>query len=162
MHENSLRLMAELRASIAPGSWVADWGARDVNNDGGTYRHLFKDCNYQGIDIETGRNVDVVVPPDGPSSIRDGTYDAVISGQCLEHTKRPWLMVKEMARVLKPGGLCILIAPWQWCIHRFPLDCWRILPDGMQVLCEDAGLVVDKCDVSNFDCYALAYKRMDR
>ncbi len=158
MHANSLRLMTELRSCIPPGSWVADWGARDVNNDGGVYRPLFADCDYQGVDIEPGPNVDIVVPANDPSSIPAESFDAVISGQCLEHTERPWLVVKEMARVLKPGGVCILIAPWTWCIHRFPVDCWRILPDGMRVLCGDAGLVVEKCDVSNSDCYAVARK----
>jgi SAM-dependent methyltransferase len=158
MHPNSLRLMTELRAAIPAGSWVADWGAKDAFNDGGVYRPLFADCHYQGIDIEPGQNVDLVVPEEGPSSLKAGWFCAVISGQCLEHTKRPWLVVKEMARVLKPGGVMILIAPWQWCIHRHPVDCWRILPDGMRVLCEDAGLTVERCDVSEADCYAVARK----
>jgi SAM-dependent methyltransferase len=158
MHDNSYRLMAEFRASIPPGSRVVDWGAKDAFGDGGIYRPLFTDCVYVGADMEAGKNVDIVVPAEGPSSIPADSFDAVISGQCLEHAERPWLVVKEMARVLKPGGVCIIIAPWQWCIHRFPVDCWRILPDGMRVLCGDAGLSVEVCDVSEADCYAVARK----
>ncbi len=33
--------------------------------------------------------------------------------------------VQAMKRLLKPGGYIILIAPWQYGIHRYPIDCWR-------------------------------------
>ena len=85
-------------------------------------------------------------------------YDLVISGQCLEHVENPFRLVAEMARVLKPGGLMLLTAPWQHPIHRYPLDCWRILPDGMRALLADAGLKpLDTYTIEN-DCWGIGKK----
>jgi SAM-dependent methyltransferase len=58
----------------------------------------------------------------------------VISGQCLEHVEEPWNLVTEFHRVCRPGGLCFCIAPWNLPEHRFPVDCYRYLPDGMRHL----------------------------
>ena len=69
-----------------------------------------------------------------------GAFDAVISGQMLEHCDRPWRIVPEMARVLAVGGTLILISPSAGPEHPCPHDYWRILPEGIRVLGEDAGL----------------------
>lgn len=67
-------------------------------------------------------------------------FDVVLAGQVLEHVRRPWRWVPELARITKPGGLVILINPVSWPYHEAPVDCWRIYPEGMRVLCADAGL----------------------
>jgi len=41
----------------------------------------------------------------------DNMFDAVISSECVEHTKSPLSAVAEMARVLKPGGVLIITTP---------------------------------------------------
>lgn len=109
----------------------------DVGASGhtGTYKDLFLSINwkYEGTDIHSGPNVDFVmeqywIPRD------TSTYDVVVSGQTLEHVEYFWNWAAELVRVLKPGGLLCLIAPGGGPIHRDPLDCWRIHPDGMDVL----------------------------
>jgi len=45
-----------------------------------------------------------------------------------------WASAFEIGRVLKPGGLMMLIAPSGGYEHRFPLDCWRYYTDGMRAL----------------------------
>jgi hypothetical protein len=37
------------------------------------------------------------------------------------------------------NGYVFITAPWSWEIHRYPVDCWRILPDGMRELIEQGG-----------------------
>jgi SAM-dependent methyltransferase len=37
--------------------------------------------------------------------LRDGSFDVVLSGGLLEHFREPAGIVREMARVLRPGGL---------------------------------------------------------
>ncbi|HAS40884.1 MAG TPA: SAM-dependent methyltransferase [Microscillaceae bacterium] len=45
------------------------------------------------------------------TSIADNTYDFVVSFQVIEHIKNDDLFVKEIHRVLKPGGKAILTTP---------------------------------------------------
>lgn len=121
---------------------VLDIGSYDQN---GTYKELFRDMEvcYTGLDMTMGPNVDIV-PKDVYqwNEIENRTYDLVISGQAFEHIEYPWLTIKEIERILKPSGLCIIIAPNAGVEHKAPLDCYRFLPDGLEALTKWAGLVV--------------------
>jgi len=98
---------------------------------------------YIGLDIMPGHNVDVVVAdPYRWSEIADASVDVVICNQVLEHAEWFWLTVQEIARVLKPRGLAMLIAPSAGLVHRFPTDCWRFYPDGLPAVARYAGLTV--------------------
>lgn len=70
------------------------------------------------------------------------TYDIVLSGNVIEHVPKIWRWFPEIARMCKPGGLVITINPVTWHYHEAPVDCWRIYPEGMKALAEDAGLEV--------------------
>ena len=74
--------------------------------------------------------------------IADNAYDIVFSGQVLEHVKKIWVWIKELARVCKKDGYVITINPVSWAYHEAPVDCWRVYPEGMKALYEDAGLEV--------------------
>lgn len=41
----------------------------------------------------------------------DGAVDIVISSECIEHTQAPLQAVREMCRVLKPGGTLVVTVP---------------------------------------------------
>lgn len=41
----------------------------------------------------------------------DGTFDCVVSSEMLEHTPSPETAFRELARVLKPGGILIITTP---------------------------------------------------
>lgn len=68
------------------------------------------------------------------------SFDVILSGQVLEHIRKPWLWIEECARLLKPGGHLITIVPVSWPYHEAPVDCWRIYPEGMKALHEHANL----------------------
>ena len=159
MHQSSLTEMKRVLQARFRGHrlMVLDVGSRVVGTDRRTYRGLMRpEWTYLGCDVEAGENVDLVMPsPYQIPAEMDEAVDVVISGQCLEHVERPWRLVPEMARALKPGGTMVITAPWTWAIHRFPVDCWRILPDGMRVLLEDAGLTVEASYTVQNDCWGI-------
>jgi SAM-dependent methyltransferase len=119
---------------------ILDLGSQDIN---GTYKPLFSSTiwKYVGIDMTEGKNVDLVISsPYSWENICSDYADVLISGQTFEHIEYIWLTMKEIYRVLKPGGLCCIIAPSNGIEHRYPTDCWRIYPDGFRALAKYAGL----------------------
>ena len=66
----------------------------------------------------------------------------MLSIQVIEHTPRPQALMSEMARVLRPGGLLILSAPFSGRLHEEPYDFFRYTPHGLRSMCDEAGLEV--------------------
>ncbi|MEM8569975.1 MAG: class I SAM-dependent methyltransferase [Pseudomonadota bacterium] len=139
MHEDSLaamRLCKERYSKDLPQSGrvsILDVGAMDVN---GSYRKLFSEPRfaYTGVDLGAGPGVDIVLENAYALPFDDLSFDLVVSGQMLEHNEFFWLTFQEMVRVLKPDGLCFMIAPSRGEIHRYPADCYRFYPDGFRAL----------------------------
>jgi hypothetical protein len=145
MHQSSLDEMTAFRDKYLDRSkslLILDWGSKKIGN-AKTYRDLF-DCEkweYQGVDISEGENVDI---------LRKDTYlsdaaDVIISGQTLEHCEHPWEVMYDWRFFLKDGGLLCVIAPSSGPEHRYPVDCYRFLPDGMRALAEYVGMNVLDC-----------------
>jgi SAM-dependent methyltransferase len=164
MHDSSLVLMSRFLKMLPDTPLnILDVGSYDVN---GSYKNLIKNpkWKYVGLDMSPGPNVDIVAPPETPFPIPDSSFDVVISGQCFEHCEAPWLLIKEVERVCKPGGMIAIIAPWNFPIHRYPVDCWRILPDGMTYLltkwCKFSMIECGTAPINNVsgDCYGFARK----
>lgn len=145
MHESSHVKMAAFRRRHLTGRemeplTILDLGSQDVN---GSYRPIFDApaWRYTGLDMSPGKNVDVVLrTPYHWREISSGSADVLISGQTFEHIEFFWITILEIARVLKPGGLCCLIAPSGGYEHRYPVDCWRFYPDGFSALSRFARL----------------------
>jgi len=147
MHQSSLDKMSAFKDRYlmeyqhAPLK-ILDLGSQDVN---GSYRAIFDDpawC-YTGLDSAPGRNVDIVLEdPYHWRPVRSASVNVVVSGQAFEHIEYYWVTMLEIARVLKPGGVCCIIAPSGGFEHRYPVDCWRFYPDGLRALSKYAGLDV--------------------
>lgn len=118
-----------------PPGRALDVGSFNVN---GTARGEFekRGWQYTGFDVESGRNVDVVGNVERLSKIfKDKPFDCISCLETLEHLEDPIRAVSEMRGVLRPGGMLLLSAAGNgFREHRHPIDCWRILPDGMKVL----------------------------
>ena len=120
--------MASFAATLPKGLRVLDVGSFDVN---GTYRDLFEGQEYVGMDIEAGKNVDVVQPSLYKFPFPDGHFDVVVSGNVMEHVEFLWLWALEVDRVLKAGGRMCHVTPHKIHYHPHPVDCWRVMKDGM-------------------------------
>jgi SAM-dependent methyltransferase len=81
---------------------VLDCGSYNVNGDN---RTLFKDCNYTGIDVTEGRNVDVVCRTKDLKT--DKLFDTIISTNAFEHDKEYEESLKNIVTLLKPKALFV-------------------------------------------------------
>lgn len=80
---------------------VLDCGSLDIN---GNNRYLFDECEYVGIDVGEGKNVDIV------STIHeykgnDEEYNFIISTECFEHDMHYRDSLQNIIRMLSPGGM---------------------------------------------------------
>ncbi len=160
MHDAALRQMDRLlnryEHSVAS---VLDVGSLDVN---GTYRAIVerRGWHYTGLDTQPGPNVDVVADNPYRYPFEDDTFSVVISGSTMEHVGQIWRWVPELVRVLRPGGMLAIITHTQWPYHPYPLDCWRVMPDGMRLLFDLTGQL-ERYEItmySDTDISALAWK----
>lgn len=148
MHPEAFETMREFADSWVPkyfkeGQILEILDVGSMNLGGGCHRDLFTGHVYTGLDIEVGNNVDVVVPnPYEWFELKDKLHDVVISGQAFEHIEFPWLTMGQIRYTLKPGGLCCITVPGAGPEHRYPVDCWRFLPDGMRALGKYVGFDV--------------------
>ncbi|OGK52581.1 hypothetical protein A2966_03510 [Candidatus Roizmanbacteria bacterium RIFCSPLOWO2_01_FULL_41_22] len=172
MHINSLNIMHEFIEKYLPDDdlKVLDLGSRVVKNQEhlGSYRQFFTNSKwkYTGADTEAGNNVDEVIQSYN-FPFEDETFDFVVSGQTVEHVEYPWQWFKELARVLKKGGLCCIIAPAVIHEHKYPIDTYRYYPDGMRALANWSGLSVIKVervvvDKKMEDTYLIAQKPLNQ
>jgi SAM-dependent methyltransferase len=81
---------------------VLDIGSLDIN---GNNRYLFEDCDYTGIDIGEGKNVDIVCS--GHLFKSDTQFDVIVSTECFEHDKHYAETLRNAYNLLKVGGLLL-------------------------------------------------------
>jgi SAM-dependent methyltransferase len=80
---------------------VVEVGSLDIN---GNLRGLFHECDYTGVDVGAGPNVDLVSQAqllDLPTA----SADISISAECMEHNPYWRESLATMFRITKPGGV---------------------------------------------------------
>ena len=143
MHQPAMEEMTRIMDAWPYGTAnVLDVGALDVN---GNYRAMItqRGWTYTGLDICPGPNVDVVSENPYEYPFGDGTFDIVMSGCTLEHVKAIWFWMPELARLVRSGWMLAIITHTNFPYHAHPVDCWRVMPDGMRYLFDDTGLLCD-------------------
>lgn len=105
--------------------------------------------NIVNLEIEPGKLVTVV--GDGHDlPFGAEAFDAVISQAVLEHVKKPEKMIREMERVLRPGGYIYVEVPFLQPFHAYPDDYQRYTMQGLIKLClpfekKDGGITCGPC-----------------
>ncbi|MGK9242367.1 class I SAM-dependent methyltransferase [Inquilinus limosus] len=141
------RLWLENKAfaeNIPAGALVLDAGAGDA-----PYKSLLAHTRYESADFEK------VDKPYAKSTyvcdlsaipVEDGRFDAIIFNQVMEHLPEPKLVIRELFRVLKPGGRMIFTAPLFYEEHEQPYDFYRYTQFAVRYLFEGAGFRIDRLD----------------
>lgn len=111
-------------SQIPAGTKVLDVGAGSC-----PYRHLFQHCKYRSQDLAPLRSDQLrhggygqldYVSDLAAIPVPDASFGAVLCTEVLEHHPEPINVVKELARILEPGGKLILTAPLGSGIHQEP------------------------------------------
>jgi SAM-dependent methyltransferase len=138
------------QAAIGRGRRVLDLGCRS----GAVTRHFLEGNEVVGLDVdrvalekaaELGIET-VVANVEEPLPFEDGSFDAVVAGELLEHLRFPEAVVDEMRRVLRQGGVLVGSVPNAFRVQsrlRFlrgrppeddPTHLHLYSPDGMRAL----------------------------
>jgi SAM-dependent methyltransferase len=66
--------------------------------------------------------------------VEDASFDVVICTQVLEHSEDPAQAVRELRRVVRPGGRVLLSTHGVMVYHPSPTDRWRWTHEGLEHL----------------------------
>ena len=59
------------------------------------------------------------------NSVYTNYFDVIYSNNVFEHLRRPWVTVKHIDKMLKPNGICVIVAPFSQRYHKSPDDYFR-------------------------------------
>ena len=96
-------------------------------------RPYFPNQTFVGCDMRPGLGVDRIENVER-LGLLNNSVGTVICLDTLEHVEDVIQAMKEMYRVLKPGGLLVITSVMNFCIHSYPSDYWRFTPMAFQFL----------------------------
>jgi len=108
-HPNQQKFCEDIKKNFPKwfeGSKVLDIGSLNVN---GSNRYLFEECEYTGLDVAEGKNVDVGCIAHEYNEPEE-SFDVIISTNAMEHDMYYKLTLQKMVFLLKSGGLLLFSA----------------------------------------------------
>jgi len=95
--------------------------------------------SYVGVDYASEKSRPDIIASALSLPLDNESFDTVVSTELLEHVPDPLRALREMHRVLKPGGHLILSTPMYWPRHEIPHDYFRYPYDGLLYLVKESG-----------------------
>lgn len=96
-------------------------------------RPLFAGKAYVGADMREGLGVDKVLDLH-KIDLPDESAGTVLCFDTLEHVEYPHTAMREIHRILKPGGIAVISSVMCFHIHDYPYDYWRFTPEAFRSL----------------------------
>jgi len=128
------------RTAEITGAVLSIGSMDDKDGQGRRYRQYFvKASSYTTSEHIPYPGCDLVVDVRNMPQIATGTYDCVYCSGVLEHVDDYEAGMREIARILKPGGTLLLGLPFRQALHLAPTDYWRFTEFGIRVLLERHG-----------------------
>ncbi|MCP9237731.1 bifunctional 2-polyprenyl-6-hydroxyphenol methylase/3-demethylubiquinol 3-O-methyltransferase UbiG [Lewinella sp. JB7] len=134
----------DFAASIPNGALVLDAGAGSQ-----PYRDLLGHTKYESADFEAVdknyvRSTYICDLKDIP--VEDERFDYILFNQVMEHLPEPGRVLRELNRVIKPGGKIIYTGPLFYEEHEIPYDFFRYTQFGLRKLFTEEGFEIDRLD----------------
>jgi SAM-dependent methyltransferase len=133
----------EHAARLPAGSIVLDASAGERPYARFFARHRYESCDVPGGFYRTAHDflctLEAIPRP-------DGHYDAVLLTQVLEHVPEPERVLREIHRVLKPGGQLMLSLPLNGPLHGEPWHFFQFTHHAIGRMASDCGFEVRECE----------------
>jgi SAM-dependent methyltransferase len=71
--------------------------------------------------------------------LQDNVIDCALATEVFEHSPEPETTMREIQRVLRPGGLLFFTVPFLWPLHTVPYDEYRYTPFALERHLHNAG-----------------------
>jgi SAM-dependent methyltransferase len=71
--------------------------------------------------------------------IESESFECAFGTEVLEHCPNPEVVMKEVHRVLKPGGVFFFTVPFLWNLHEVPNDEYRYTPFSLERHLKNSG-----------------------
>jgi SAM-dependent methyltransferase len=115
---------------------VLEIGSRIVSPGSSSKRPLFPGAeSFTGFDIYPDENTDVVGDAHKLSRyFPEEKFDAVFSVAVFEHLAMPWVVAREINKILKTGGITFHVSHFSWPLHEVPWDFYRYSDEGFKSL----------------------------
>lgn len=91
------------------------------------------------VDINEKAEPDVIADLNKPLSFSDNFADAIFLFSVIYILKNPPAVLREINRVLKPGGKLFLTSPFIFNEAKEPNDYWRFTSEGLERLLKESG-----------------------
>ena len=93
-----------------------------------------------GVDLPVGNYKPPDLLWDGKTiPLPDCSVDSAMLTEVLEHCPNAEAVLREVHRVLRPGGFLFLTVPFIWPIHEVPYDEFRYTPYSLTRILENSG-----------------------
>lgn len=129
----SNRVLKRWCASLT-GNVLSVGSGSDQDGQGNTYRQYFqRSTSYTTSEVDDA-GCDLRLDVRSMPEIPDGAYDVIYCSGVLEHVDDVGAAMRELGRVLKPGGVLLLGLPFRQAIHHAPTDYLRFTEYGVRLL----------------------------
>ncbi len=122
----------------------------DVGAGEGPWRDMLASSTvYVGVDVDTADEFGMAMRTgvtyyDGVKlPFDDLSFEQVLCTEVLEHVSNPVIFLRDIHRVLTPGGVLIMTVPWSARVHHVPNDYFRFTVFGLHSILESAGFSVE-------------------
>lgn len=106
----------------------------------GLREKTYDNCLY--LEVYPSNSADLIVNPTGFYPIKDQSLYGIGCFAVLEHVPKPWQVIQEMHRMLKPGGWVMIDWPFLQPVHGYPSHFFNATREGLTSIFQDKGFEV--------------------
>lgn len=122
------------------GKTIIEVGSKGFNGSVRPIVTLFgKPSSYIGVDVSSGKYVDMVVPAEKlVKKFGENSFDVVISTEMLEHVFDWKIVMDNLKKILKTNGMIFITTrSFGFPYHGYPFDYWRYEVEDMKRIFAD-------------------------